>query len=81
MHLIVEFWGEVMPRLQTSVQGACHVVAGIANRFELADFAHHLANLRLGNVTQMVVAHLFQETGNFYFYLVGDILLMGYLTE
>ena len=72
--------GEVFSRLWQSVQRAGQIVAGIAYRFQFANLAQHLSNLRLGLVAQVVLAHLFQEAGYLYLHVVGIVLLTLYLT-
>ena len=73
--------GELFACFLLALHGARQLVAGIADRLQLADFAHHLAYLLLGFVAQVVVAHLLQVAGYLYLDLVGGVFLVLYLAE
>ena len=58
---------------------AREVEAGVADAFELAYFAHHLAQSLLGVVAQVSAGHLFEEACYLYFHAVGELFLLAYL--
>lgn len=73
--------GESLAGLLLAVERASQFVAGVADRLQFADLAHHLANLLFRLVTQMPLAHLLQVAGNLYLYLVSHVFLVLYLPE
>ena len=55
-----------------TVDGACHVVARVAYRLQLAHLAQHGAYLALRLVREVGVAHALQVFGYLYLHIVGD---------
>ena len=64
--------------LAMAVEGACQVVARVANALQFGNLAQHAHNLHLGLNTQATFAHLVQVVGNFHLHIVGDILVFLY---
>ncbi len=61
-----------------AVDGACHVVAGIAYRLQLADFAQHGTYFSFRLVAEVGIADLLQVFGNLQFHIVADTLIFFY---
>ena len=77
-HLVQVFillFGEVFLASRLAVDGACYVVAAVADALYLCYLAHHGSDFCLGVVAQVCIAHHVQVLGNLNLHRVADILV------
>ena len=75
LHILAQFGREALVAFATMGDGACQVVAAVADAFYLTDFAQHVADFHLRVVTEMGVAHMVEVFGNLDFHAVADNLV------
>ena len=74
--LILALGEVVLLAVVLAVDGACHVVAGVADRLEFGDLAQHGANLGLRVVREVGVADGVEVLGNLELHVVADTLVL-----
>ena len=76
-----EFGCELHVLLVAAAEGTGEIEACVANTFEFAYLAHHLANLFLGVVAEVGIADLLQVAGNGQLQFVGEVFCFLYLLK
>ena len=81
VHMLILLLSEVFFALDTAIDGACYVVAAVADTLELRNLAQHSANLSLCIVAKVSIADIIEIFSNLYLHRVGDALILLYASE
>ena len=70
MHVLVLRRDEILLATDAAVQGTGNIEAAVADTLYLGNFAEHGANLSLGFIREMGIAHLIKVLGNLNLHIV-----------
>ncbi len=76
MQVLVLLLGEVFLAVLLARDGACEIVAGVADALKFADLAKHGAYLGFGLVGEVGIRHVVEVVGDLYLHVVGDALVL-----